>query len=182
VALTADATAEVGDRCQRAGMDGCLTKPIEPARLVEMIDWVVRTKRHAASILGDEEEEAEVAAEAAAGDSLPAIELQKLKELERLGGSAFVDDLVQQFLDDSVSVLRDLSDAVHSGNVESFREQAHALRSGAANVGARGIYQMCLDWRQIDSSALRRDGEHHVHDLEAEFERVRVALQSKAAA
>jgi hypothetical protein len=40
---------------------------------------------------------------------------------------------------------------------------------------------MCLAWRQIDALALESDGEHHVRQLEAEFERVRAALRSKAA-
>jgi two-component system sensor histidine kinase RpfC len=110
------------------------------------------------------------------------IDLQKLEELERLGGSDFVDDLVRQFLDDSIEVLRDLSAAVRAGDVNAFREQAHALRSGAANVGARTIYEMCLAWRQIDAFGLRSEGGRHVSDLRVEFDRVRDALQSKAAA
>ncbi len=38
IALTADATAEARARCDEAGMDACLTKPIEPARLLEIIE------------------------------------------------------------------------------------------------------------------------------------------------
>lgn len=38
VALTADATDAVRTRCLEAGMDDCLTKPIQPARLVEVIE------------------------------------------------------------------------------------------------------------------------------------------------
>ena len=41
VALTADATAEASARCEEAGMDACVTKPIEPARLIEMIESLV---------------------------------------------------------------------------------------------------------------------------------------------
>jgi CheY-like chemotaxis protein len=37
VALTADATSDAWTRCQEAGMDGYATKPIEPARLLEII-------------------------------------------------------------------------------------------------------------------------------------------------
>jgi two-component system sensor histidine kinase RpfC len=180
VALTADATAEVSERCQRAGMDGCLTKPIEPARLIETIDRLVLANRTEESPFRDVTPNATVR-NTYSGNGMPAIEHDKIKELEQLGGLDFVDDLVQQFLDDSITVLRDLGDAVRIGDVESFRELAHALRSGAANVGARGVYEMCLAWRQIDALALESDGEHHVRQLEAEFERVRAALRSKAA-
>jgi len=182
VALTADASAEVSERCQRAGMDGCLTKPIEPARLVDMIDRLVQPTRDAAAAAAAPEGSGADAAPSETDSASPAIELHKLEELKRLGGADFVEDLVQQFLDDSIAVLRDLADAVHRGDVEAFRELAHALRSGAANVGARGVYERCLAWRQIDAFALQTDGESHVGELEAEFERVREALQAKAAA
>jgi two-component system sensor histidine kinase RpfC len=161
-------------------MDGCLTKPIEPARLIETIDRLVLANRTEESPFRDVTPNATVR-NTYSGNGMPAIEHDKIKELEQLGGLDFVDDLVQQFLDDSITVLRDLGDAVRIGDVESFRELAHALRSGAANVGARGVYEMCLAWRQIDALALESDGEHHVRQLEAEFERVRAALRSKAA-
>jgi two-component system sensor histidine kinase RpfC len=178
VALTADATVEVSKRCEQAGMDGCLTKPIEPARLIEVIDRVVKPQEETAPALILEQDNSaapEIAAE------LPAIELQKLDELKRLGGEDFVEDLVQQFLDDSIEVLRDLSRAARAGDATAFREHAHALRSGAANVGARGVYEMCLAWRQIDADTLRDEGSDRVHALEAEFGRVREALQPRAA-
>ncbi|MPZ55501.1 MAG: response regulator [Rhizobiales bacterium] len=182
VALTADATVEVSERCERAGMDGCLTKPIEPARLIEVIDRVVRSKHDAAAkAIATEEPDAGTAA-VETGSAPLAVDAYKLEELKRIGGEDFVNDLVQQFLDDSIDVLCELADAVRSGDVDTFRERAHALRSGAANVGARGVYEKCLAWRQIDAETLHNDGSDHVSELEAEFKRVREALESKAAA
>jgi len=179
VALTADATAEAEDRCKEAGMDGCLTKPIEPAHLIDTINRLVPNKHRATPPLDT------VALDHLASKpalTLPAIETQKLEELKQLGGTEFVDDLVHQFLDDSIDVLRALADAARTGNVERFREQTHALRSGAANIGARSIYELCLAWREIDAKALRTGGNHRVSELQVEFERVRKALESKAAA
>src|SRR5262245_2165551 len=49
VALTADATAEARTRCEEAGMDACLTKPIEPARLLDLIDGLVPQRAGAAT-------------------------------------------------------------------------------------------------------------------------------------
>jgi two-component system sensor histidine kinase RpfC len=112
---------------------------------------------------------------------IPAIEANKVAELHRLGGAAFVNDLVQQFLDDSRDVLRELAAAVEAGDAHAFREQAHALRSGAANIGARGVYEMCLAWRQIDGAALKTNGASYVRALQREFERVRAATRPQAA-
>lgn len=178
VALTADATPEVSRRCEQAGMDGCLTKPIEPARLVETIERLTRPEHDDAPVQVLEEDAGSVPAEVPAVVS--AIDPNKLEELRRLGGADFVDDLVQQFLDDSIEVLRDLARAVRQNDVAAFHEQAHALRSGAANVGARGIYEMCLAWRQIGVAELHSEGADHVRALEAEFDRVRAAVQPHA--
>ncbi|HUA78609.1 MAG TPA: response regulator, partial [Acetobacteraceae bacterium] len=41
IALTADATPEMIERCAEAGMDACITKPIEPQRLLDQIAALV---------------------------------------------------------------------------------------------------------------------------------------------
>jgi two-component system sensor histidine kinase RpfC len=162
-------------------MDGCLTKPIEPAQLIAAIGRLVAAKAVATSV-GDIATPDLGPIYWEPGAVPPAIDLDKLEELERLGGPEFVEDLAQQFLDDSIVVLRELAKTVRDGDVEGFREQAHALRSGAANIGARAIYELCLAWRQIDADALRAEGAIHIGELASEFDRVRTALKSKAAA
>ena len=42
LALTAHAMKEYEDRCYRAGMDGFVTKPFEPAKLYQAIESVIR--------------------------------------------------------------------------------------------------------------------------------------------
>src|SRR5262249_25498700 len=86
VALTADATADARTRCEAAGRDACLTKPIEPARLLAMIDQLVPGGEGAAS--------AEAVANIAEhpkfhGGSL-CVDPEKLKDLETIGGRDFI--------------------------------------------------------------------------------------------
>lgn len=180
VALTADATTDVSARCAEAGIDACLSKPIEPARLVEAIERLTRSEGEAAAVSMQEAGEPAPLQPETEPDVADAIDRQKLEELRRLGGAAFVDDLAMQFIDDSADVLAEVAAAVRSGDVQAFREQAHALRSGAANIGASGIYAMCLAWREVDAATLAGEGERFVRELEREFARVRVALQPAA--
>jgi two-component system sensor histidine kinase RpfC len=181
VALTADATEEVGRRCEEAGMDACVTKPIEPHRLLEIIGTLVHDT-------GKSPQSASNASEAAGYTSArprnrtatpAAVDLHTLNALESLGGKEFVDELAAQFLDDAADILRDLTEVTASGDVQAFREQVHTLRSAAANIGARGIYEMCLAWRQIAPEDLASRGETHLKTLREEFERVYVALQGR---
>ena len=158
-------------------MDACLTKPIEPARLLEVLERMVPA-------------EAEDAAPAPipavtdisshprfrAAPTLPAIDLKVLSELEALGGKPFLTELIREFISDAGVLVQSIAEAAEAVDVRKFRDQAHALRSGAANIGAKGLYDLCLQWRQINESELQLDGRRNAERLAAELERARGAL------
>ena len=179
VALTADATEQVKRRCREAGMDACATKPIEPHRLLEIIGTLVNDAAKGPRVVSNKAEAAGHSSVTARNSREAAIDLDTIDALENLGGKEFVDELAAQFLDDAADILRQLSDITAAGDTLAFREQLHALRSAAANIGARGIYEMCLAWRQIAPEDLASQGEIYLNGLREEFERVRVALRGR---
>ncbi|MDR6287091.1 two-component system sensor histidine kinase RpfC [Methylopila jiangsuensis] len=189
LALTADATPDARRRCEEAGMDGCLTKPIEPERLLEIIDRMVagappKTDAAASPASAEPEVADSVVANIARHPNFrPArravVDRATLKDLEGLGGHAFVADLVDAFLADTAVILGGLHDAVVNREAGVFRDQAHALRSGAANIGARGMYELCLSFRNMDARDLADDGLERLSRLEAEFDRVRATLRAE---
>jgi two-component system sensor histidine kinase RpfC len=172
-ALTADATSETQRRCLDAGMIACITKPIEPDRLVAWLDaFQSEHASNSGSIKNDLHP-----APVEATDAEP-IDNRALNDLKSLGGDDFVSEIVDQFLGDAACVLKNLHAAVSEGDVQRFRDEAHALRSCAANVGAQKVYKLCLDWRAIDARELAIEGEMRIRRLETEFERARDALAS----
>jgi HPt (histidine-containing phosphotransfer) domain-containing protein len=104
------------------------------------------------------------------------LDARALADLEKLGGRDFVRDIVAQFVADAAAVLASLTAAVTSRDPRVFREQAHALRSCAANVGAQNVYRMCLAWRDLDAQEIAASGAEYMQLLEEEFARVRGAL------
>lgn len=182
IALTADATEEVARRCEEAGMDACVTKPIEPNRLLEIINALVRGSGKPIAARASENDV--VASYPAAKPRLraaaaPPVDVDTLDSLEELGGKEFVDELAMQFIKDAADTLNSLAEAAGAGDLKAFREQLHALRSAAANVGARGIYEMCLGWRHIAPDDFAVRGETHLQRLHEEFQRVRAALRAR---
>lgn len=180
VALTADATPETKQRCEEAGMDACVIKPIEPARLLNIIDSIVGEKQ-----ISDEQAftESETVKRITShpkfkSSDASSIDIRALADLEALGGVKFVDELVGDFVRDTEALLVDLRQSAKSGDVTAFREQLHAMRSGAANIGARRIYKMCLSWRHIGERELEQRSNDYLGKLEAEFNNVRDALSS----
>lgn len=180
VAFTADATEEAGRRCKEAGMDAWMVKPIEPNRLIETIEALVDGAKssepsgEARNIVDHES-----ARSSKRGRKLPTVDESMLRALEDLGGKRFVDELATEFIDDVDEMIEKLKAIVASGDVMAFREQLHALRSAAANLGARGIYELCLKWRLIASEDLAERGEAHLSELGLEVERVRAKLQTR---
>jgi len=183
VALTADATPETKQRCEEAGMDACVIKPIEPARLLNIISSIVSEKQ-----VSDQEafSESETVKRIAShpkfktSDVSP-IDVRALTDLEALGGTKFVDELIADFDRDTETLLDELKQSAKSCDVNAFREQLHAMRSGAANIGARRIYKMCLSWRHIGERELEQRGTDYLAKLGDEFGAVRTALKAYSA-
>ena len=186
LALTADATQDATDKCLAAGMDACLTKPVEPTELLETIYRLVPNVAAAS-----EAEAAVPVPQPDAGPTAvtditshprfraaepPAVDPAMLADLEALGGKTFVTELVEEFLTDADVLMDELQTTVDEGDAREFRSKVHALRSAAANVGARGLYEMCLAWREIGRRELAEQGAQHVHRMTAELDRVRAAL------
>jgi two-component system sensor histidine kinase RpfC len=177
VALTADATAEAAARCEEAGMDACVTKPIEPSRLVEIIDQLVADDTPGTEAAPPPEGVTHIAEHPKfRPGAAQSVALQVLQDLDAIGGKEFVAELAGQFLADAGAIIAELDAAAADGDVTAFRERAHALRSSAANIGAHGIYDLCVAWRQINAGDLSGQGRAHVRKLTEELERVRLAL------
>jgi two-component system sensor histidine kinase RpfC len=178
VALTADATSDAWTRCQEAGMDSYATKPIEPARLLEIIDRVVPQSDDAPARAGAEVISfSEYAPSPEASDK--SVDLKTLEDLEQLGGRTFVVDLVSQFSQDSTQLVRSLRDSVAEEDPRRFRELAHALRSSAANVGATKVFELCLALRAVTPNELALEGERQIQRLDDEIKCALTILQAR---
>lgn len=163
-ALTADASTDAWARCREAGMDGYVTKPIEPARLADVIDSVLGCPE-SIQVLNVEDTGVSQVDRIAAPHEENLIDREALADLERLGGHAFVSDLVSQFSTDAAKLLSSLREAVAEENIQSFRDTVHALRGSAANLGATKVFEECLALRAITPSELALEGEVQVARL-----------------
>jgi two-component system sensor histidine kinase RpfC len=100
--------------------------------------------------------------------------------LESLGGGDFLAGLVQDFLRDAEESLRALEAAAGRGDVSRFRAEAHALRSSAANIGAKSVWSACRAAETLPAAELRHAGPQKADAVKSELERVRAAWGSMA--
>jgi HPt (histidine-containing phosphotransfer) domain-containing protein len=57
-------------------------------------------------------------------------------ELKQMSGEDFINDLIDAFLEDGPNMLNNMQTALETGDVESFRRNAHSLKSNANTFGA----------------------------------------------
>jgi two-component system, sensor histidine kinase RpfC len=181
VALTADATKDAWARCKEAGMDGYVTKPIKPARLLDVIDSVL-SRPEVIQAQNVEDTTVSMADRIAASKFETFIDRGALANLESLGGHAFVFGLVSQFSDDAAELLSSLRAAVAEEDVQRFRDAAHALRGSAANLGAARVFEACLALRAITPSQLALEGDAQVSRLVSDVNHAIDVLKAHVAA
>ncbi len=182
IALTADATPQTRQHCLDAGMDACLIKPIEPRALLSSIAGLVA--RDAGERSDEMETEAAVTAIAAHPRfrtvQMPLADANTLASLASLGGEDFLRELIDEFLSDTRTLLAELRQSAAARDAIAFRAQAHALRSGSANVGAARLAALCEPWQTISAEQLAAAGAQYLAQLEAEIDRAAEALLTAA--
>jgi signal transduction histidine kinase/DNA-binding response OmpR family regulator/HPt (histidine-containing phosphotransfer) domain-containing protein/uncharacterized protein YdeI (BOF family) len=118
IAMTAHAMAGDRDRCLRAGMDGYVSKPLDPRLLCA----VVEQEEVAPSLLP------------------PAFERDAA--LERLGGdSQRLSAVIELFLVDCPLRVAAIKTAVETRNADALCREAHGLKGAAGNLSAVSLFE-----------------------------------------
>jgi CheY-like chemotaxis protein len=120
VAMTAHAMNGDLERCLRAGMDGYVSKPLNPRLLCAVVEQEV----------------------AAAWPTTAASTFERDAALERLGGDeALLSDVIQCFLDDCPLRLTAIKSAVDRQDTAAVAREAHSLKGAAGNLSAVGLFE-----------------------------------------
>jgi two-component system sensor histidine kinase RpfC len=179
VALTADATPEARAECEEAGMDACLTKPIDTRKLFDLFETLLPagTSVRRSPEEGAQEEEATRAANPGDPEEPPSLDPRYLQELSDLGGNSdFVVRLAWTFLKGSKEKVRGLERAVADRDVEKARELAHALKGNSGQIGALALMRACERFSCISAGELERRGGAYLEEVKEELSRARTAL------
>jgi len=67
---------------------------------------------------------------------MPIIDPVTFNELKQMSGADFINELIDAFLDDAPTMIQNMVSALDKKDVESFRRNAHSLKSNANTFGA----------------------------------------------
>jgi two-component system sensor histidine kinase/response regulator len=153
VAMTAHAMAGDRDRCLASGMDGYLSKPVDPQLLFAAVE------QHAATV-----------AVPVTSAAVAIFDMEAL--LGRVGGDReLMIEVIRLFLEDYPSRLRNIGVAMEANDADAVRIAAHALKGAAGSLGAVAVYET--------SSALEQlGGEGRLDAARAVWERLLIDVDT----
>ena len=67
---------------------------------------------------------------------MPVIDKATFEELKQMSGEDYINELIDAFLDDAPNMIAEMRVALGRQDVESFRRNAHSLKSNANTFGA----------------------------------------------
>ena len=160
-------------------MDAYVTKPVEAARLLEVIDEETSKPAAEEAAAAPDDVVAEIASHPRfQGDGEPVIAVQALTDLEAIDpGGTFLEEIIEAFLQESGVTLSHLRTAAANNSLRDVRDLAHALRSSAAHVGARRVQRICSFLCNAPRHEVERSAKDKVRLLADEFERFRAAAR-----
>ena len=155
-------------------MAGYLTKPVDLHDLLDLIDRLTAGRATAGIDHLSKDNVVRHPRFAPPRQVLDLTHIERLRDLEQ--DDNFFNEVVADFLEDADTLIDELERSALMADSLTFRDRAHALRSSAAHMGATGIRDLCLAWRDFGPNELAARGAREVQLLRSEYERLRSAL------
>ena len=168
IALTASAMTDEMERCTAAGMDAMLAKPLELARLCEILDRY----GFRAGVTSEAAPEPAVPEAPVATLAVKPVDLEQLRMI--VGDDrAFMNELCETFVSSSGRIVEELTRALSAGDRAVVSAMAHKLKGGSASICAHELARL--------AATLEKDAkEKSLPELQQSLESLRRAFDDAA--
>lgn len=162
IVLSADVTPAAREACERAGAAAFLGKPVLAARLLDAIASMMpaepRPQRVESAVAARGEEE---------------IDASVLRELGALDdGEGFLEGYIRACRNDIEGCLERMDAAVQGRHWDEFRDQAHALKGVAGNLGLSSVVVAAGECMGLAAGASEREARDRIEALRNRLRRL----------
>ncbi|HTT40014.1 MAG TPA: Hpt domain-containing protein [Burkholderiales bacterium] len=169
IALIADECEGDLEACRAAGVDDVLPRPFDRDALAAKLGhWLT-----ARAVDGKSDGERYPSVD-------PAIESKALDAIRELAGQGtpdFLDQIIRVYLESTPELLSTLRCGLAQGHAEVVRTAAHTLKSSSGIVGATRLADLCKRLETAARSGAFTLDPTSMEQLDAEYARVRTALE-----
>ncbi|MEQ8937239.1 MAG: response regulator, partial [Gammaproteobacteria bacterium] len=164
--LTANATTEAMKACEEAKLDGYLTKPVEPARLLDKIYKVIDVQNIADSGKKHIQDSKNVI-EIHNPDNIPIIDIKLMNSLMDMSKDRqFLPKLVDGYIRDSRTTIEKIEAGINDDMHEAIARLAHALDGSSRSIGAKRL-------SRIADKLSKKSYLQHATSLQADLDEIK---------
>ncbi|MES2355272.1 MAG: response regulator [Pseudomonadota bacterium] len=183
IALTANAMEGDRGRCLAAGMDDYLSKPFTREQLHSVLARWLPEEIENTLLQPAPVSSTDTATVKPVQSSEPVVHIEDLNAIRAIQGDqgdSWLREIVQIYLDSSPPLLEEMYTSHDGGDAKTLYRMVHTLKSSSASLGARKLAELC----KAAEAAVRESGAQalttaQLGEIQAEFERVKVALKAE---
>jgi CheY-like chemotaxis protein len=194
IAMTANAMQGDREECLEAGMDDYISKPIRVEELVQVL--INSTEQRVLSPQTQESQLENIRFSqptdnpilstqhglrspelTAASTPLDAKVLQSFRNMVGANVDLVLAEMIDCYLDDAPKLLNAIATSVAQNDAISLRRASHTLKSSSVTLGATTLAKFCQDLELMSRTDNTEYGVDKLPQLEAEYKRVKAALQ-----
>jgi CheY-like chemotaxis protein len=143
IAMTAHAMRGDKEKCLASGMDGYISKPIQPAGLFAEMERCLANGKGSNVMTED--------------DKAPVEQIDRVSLLERVeGDQELLTEMIHLFQEDAPNLLTAIRDALDRGDMVVLERSAHSLKGALSNLSAKAAAAAAL---QLEKDANNKEAE-----------------------
>ena len=181
IAMTAHAMQGDREECLRVGMNDYISKPVRPEAIIQALKKYSQFNYETPSFGVEMNHELSETEPDLDLSEKPAIDIRVLEGFKEIAGDDFDEllvELIDSYLEDAPPRVQSITNAIAEENAKVLQHSAHALKSCSLTIGANLLAQICGELETIARQDTTIGASTILLELNAEYERVEVALQA----